>query len=487
MTLRTCTTCKQALSSASFSPRGNGKRRGSCKACRSARERARYDVGADKAAEDDRKVLADAAARARRLASDTEALRPEDFDVGVGNDGKRDPRASAEKRQEFSRAMAGVASELRTGAVAQSEGGDVRDAMSPDSGSYIGKLAEQEARFGNRRLARSISLAAAQEALALRSFKDAARQFLSDKVVATGYARKASKPCKRSAVLLLSDLHLGAELSSLDEPMPFRAVEESRRLEYVVRQLLDYKPQYRKDTEAVVLINGDIIEGALGHDLRSGLPLTEQKVIFWRYFRSIIGVVAQQFPTVRVICQPGNHGRDVVRHPGRATSSKWDGHEWQMYYALQEMCSGLRNVTWTLDFRAVSIVDLHGAKLGLTHGDTEVKLAHPDAGAAKNAAVLDRINSANVYGVQFAAWAFGHFHTPRFHPRNPRAIYNGALVPPNGHARTSGYLGEPCGQWLWEAVEGFPVGDLRFLEVGRSQDEDSKLGAIIAPFRFPNQ
>jgi hypothetical protein len=433
---------------------------------------------------DDSKIRETAQAEARRLAakaraeSDYTALTVDDFAVGIGNDGKKDERASAEKRQEYSRSMGEFADGMHRLA-------DSGEELPAALGSYVSNLAEQERRFNNRRLARSVSIAEAHEVLSRRRFEQAAKQYLADKIAPVGYAvRKPDTKQKRSAVLLLSDLHLGAELSALDNPIPFRAIQEARRLEFVVRQLLDFKPQYRDVTEAVLLINGDIIDGALMHDLRDGAPLTEQKVIFWRYFRQIIGIVAQCFPSVRVVCQPGNHGRDLVRHPGRATSRKWDGHEWEMYYGLREMCSSLANVSWVIDFRAVSLVDLNGSILGLSHGDTEIKIGHPDKCAEKNGSILANINATRLYGSHVDAWAFGHFHSPRYHPRDPKVIYNGALVPPNGYARTSGYIGETCGQWLWESVEGHVIGDLRFAAVDQRTDADERLGSIITPFRF---
>lgn len=426
-----------------------------------------------------------AEARKERIESDFARLRPEDFDVSVANDGKLDKRYTQEKRQEYSRAMGDYANSLRGAALNSSHGGDMLGDMPPESAEYIVKLSEQERRFINRKEARAISLADAQEVLALRRFKRAAHEYLHDRITPTGYAlRQSRKKRNRTVCLLLSDLHLGADLSPLDEPVPYRSLQESRRLEYVLRETLDYKPQHRERSELLLLLNGDMVEGQLMHDFRGGLALTEQKVIFWRYFRNFIGYCAQQFPHVRVVCQPGNHGRDKVRHPGRATSRKWDGHEWEMYWALSEMAAGLKNVTWQLDFRAVSVVDLYGSKLGLTHGDTEVKLGDPDKKAKDNKHAFDQINSTMVYGCRFDAWAIGHFHSPRYQPRDPRVIYNGALVPPNGYARTSGYLGEPCGQFLWESVEGYPVGDVRFLEVGERQDQDEKLGTLIEPFRF---
>lgn len=444
---------------------GDG-RRGVCKACEAKHDRERR-----------------AQARTQRLASDFDALKVEDFDVGVGNDGRRDPNADREKKQEFSKAMGEFSSALHV-----SEGDP--DQIPEHLGTYVGRLAEQERRWGNRRLGRSVSLIAAHEALQLRLFKDAAREFLSDRIAPTGYALKtASRALARSVVLLLSDLHFGAELSDVDNPMPYRAIEESRRFEFIVRETIEFKSRYRDQSELVLLLNGDLIDGNLGHDLRDGAPLTEQKVIFWRYMSAAIGLFAQNFPRVRVICQPGNHGRDIVRHPGRATSSKWDGHEWQMYYALSMMASGLPNVTFEIPRRAVSLVELHGSWLLLTHGDTEMKLGHPMRKAESNRIEFAKINATEIYGRRIDVFAHGHYHEPLVTPCEigvvPGVVSNGMLVPPNGYARTAGYIMSPCGQYLWEAVEGFPLGDARFLAVGRAQDGDERLGSLIPPFRLP--
>lgn len=430
-------------------------------------------------------IVCENRARKARRGSNYQALKPEDFKVGVGNDGRIDPHASAEKRQEYSEAMGEFADALHGAAEGAAVGEDPLDLMPEALGTYIGHLSEQERRFGNRRLARSVSLQAAHEALALRQFKQAAAMYLQGKIEPTGYALKPVKSAqKRTVVLFLSDLHLGADLSAMDNPVPFRAVEEARRLEYVIRQAMDYKPQYRSQSKLLLLLGGDLIEGYLQHDLRDGAPLTEQKVIFWRHLSRAIAMLAQVYPSVEVVCQPGNHGRDKLRHPGRATSSKWDGHEWQMYYALSMMASQLKNVTWSLPFRAVSVIDLHGSKALLTHGDTEIKLGHPDTQASQNRTQLDRINATQIYGATMDVVLFGHFHTPRHQPGNPTIVSNGMLVPANGHARSSGYINEPCGQWLWEAVEGHPVGDVRYIRVGVAQDKDERLGLLIPPFRF---
>lgn len=433
-----------------------------------------------------------------RRASDFEPIKPEDFagefDTSIGNVAETGAqraergRAAAEKRQEFNRQMGEFATDLRDATVQAANGnGSIGANLPPRHAAYISQLAEQERRFGNRRWARSIAIAEAHEQLSREAMIHVADTYFRNKIEPTGYARFAppDAPMKRTACVLLSDLHLGSELDALDEPHPFGAWEEARRLEFVLRQFLDFKPQYRETTEALVIINGDIIEGMLQHDLRSGSPLAEQKAIFWHHFVRFIALVAQCYKKVRIVCQPGNHGRDKLRHPGRATSSKWDGHEWSMYYALKQMCVGLVNVEWSIPFRAVSIENLHGQILGITHADTELKLGHPDTKHKENMAVLIKRNSTRFYGVEFDGWAFGHYHTGRMHPGQPSVLWNGALVPPNGHARTSDYgIDELCGQWIFESVEGHLFGDARFIKVGKTQDNDERLGELIPPFRF---
>lgn len=406
--------------------------------------------------------------RERRATSDHAPLKSEDFDVSPANDGRIDPKAASEKRQDFSTQMADFHNALRSGSLTQ------------DNAAYIATLAEQERRFGNRRIARSISLSQAHEALHIAQLKTFADEYLKDKITPSGYAKRDHhKPIKRAACLLLSDLHLGSDLSSTDNPHVFGAKEEARGLDFLLRQTIDFKPQYRDNTELVLMLNGDVIEGFLGHDLRDGAPLAEQKIVFWQYMRTFVAYCSAEFPRVRVECQPGNHGRDKMRHPGRATSSKWDSHEWSLYYGLSMMCRELVNVTFYTPRQAVSLVSLFDKTLLLTHGDTEVKLGDPDTQAARNFTIVDRINSTNLYGKRIDAIAVGHFHKPRFQPRNPALIFNGALVPPNGYARGEGYFGEPCGQWLWESVEGRAVGDMRFLDIPPTGEPQ-----IIKPFRL---
>lgn len=475
MTTKTCKgRCGQALPETSFELRKDtGKHRSKCNSC----------VYADRA---DREL-----ADKTRATSDHEPLKPEDFGANIANvpdrsgaDGAVRKQASEEKRQEFNRKMAGTLDDVHAVAA-----GDRAD-LTSESVDYLATLSEAERRFGNRRLARSTAIGLAHEMLGIRMFIKAADELLPGRIVASGYASRA-KPAPapgeldRTVSLLLSDLHLGARLSELDNPVPFRRTEESRRLAFVISQALDYKPQYRSRTHFNLLLNGDVIQGMLLHDPRDGAPLTEQKVIFWDLMSQALALLAQEYPTVTVHCSPGNHGRDKLRHQGRATSSKWDGHEWQMYYALSKMASALPNVDFNLPFRAVTLVDYYGKTLAMTHGDTEVPLSSPTTQHDRNMAAFQRIAATRIIGCEPEAWAVGHFHTGAIYPGQPSVIYNGMLVPPDGHARTMGYIDKPCGQWLFESVRGHLLGDTRFIRVGADQDNDAALDTILRPSAFP--
>jgi hypothetical protein len=342
------------------------------------------------------------------------------------------------------------------------------------------------------KLSRSISLSLAREDIALQRFKEMAAGHFKGKIDASGYAVKPAKEggFPRLLNVLLSDLHIGAYLGR-DNPELFGPEEESRRFAKIVAEVCDWKPQYRSDTKLNVYLNGDLIDGLLLHDLRDGKPLTEQVAAFWTYMSKALALWSKVFPSVHVEFQPGNHGRNITRHPGRATSMKWDGEETKMIIGLQMMSSDLKNVSFhgcgiTHKLAFSNVLLPGGHYLGLTHGDTEVKLGDPDTRAKDNIHELGSINASLQYGKKCDVFAIGHFHKARIqYPRGFNVIWNAALVPPNGHARTAGYGGrERCGQFIWESVAGYPVGDVRFLEVGASEDKDKNLNKIIPAFGY---
>jgi UDP-2,3-diacylglucosamine pyrophosphatase LpxH len=349
---------------------------------------------------------------------------------------------------------------------------------------YVSNLAEDERRFMNRRRARSVSIAHARDVLFLRAVEEMAGRAFKGKVVPKGYARRASTgpAAARIANLLLSDLHIGASLSPDDNPEAYAWTEAARRLAYVVEQAATYKSRYRDSTKLHVYLAGDLFEGFLEHDRADGFPLAEQFTASLRYLAQSIGYLASAYGRVELYLVPGNHGRNKLRHEGRATTQKWDSYETMLGVSLRAACSALANVTFHLTRAPAVVVPLFDHAALVTHGDTHVKIGDPDTRGALYEAESNRINGTLEYGRRLDLFCVGHFHKGRM-LRTPGAAWlvNGALVPPNGHARTSGYR-TAAGQWLWESTARYPLGDARFVEVGAEQDADATLDAIVTPF-----
>jgi hypothetical protein len=406
-----------------------------------------------------------ARARAARLASDTEPLKPGDIEA----------QDYGEQRQaEYKAQMGEFAGTLR--------------GMGEDPAkvaAYVSELAEQERRWLNKRLARSMSLGAARELLAARQFEAIASRVVWP-VRAQGYAaRPKHGDPSRAGVMVLSDLHIGANLPGYENPEAFDFTGAGRRLASLAYETGEFKTQYRDKTELVLGLNGDIIEGLLGWNDADNFPFAEQMVAAAQFLVSVVAYLAAAFPSVRVFCQTGNHGRIKTIHEGRATSSKANSFETILYKQIEAQCvRALPNVRFHIPRAPWTVIPIFDHRLLMTHGDTELGLKSIDSsgGVAVNEAVLAKAQSEATYGPGIGGLVFGHFHRPGLVPAsNGWLIAQGALVPPNGHARAGRFSGV-CGFWIWEAVPGYLVGDSRFLRVGPKHDTDATLDDIVPRF-----
>lgn len=354
-----------------------------------------------------------------------------------------------------------------------------------------GRALEEMGR-GEQQTARSISLTSARQQLFLEQFKEMAGEVFKGKLAPSGYALKLKKRrTKRLLNMLLSDLHIGARLEANQHPYPFGPEEESRRLAHVVMNAIEYKTDHRDDTELNLYLAGDVIEGLLMHELRSGAPLVEQAVAFMRHIVQALLLLSAHFPKVHVYCQTGNHGRNKLIHNARATHNKFDSHEGILYHAIKVAMEvgRIQNVDVQVPFTPYCAVPLFNHWAMVTHGDMgPVNFGNPgkNIDVGRITADIAKINANLTYeGHHYSVVAGGHVHTGAhiFLP-GTRVIINPALIPPNWNALALGYVGNACGQWLWESVADHPVGDMRLIEVGPAQDKDERLDKYIAPFSF---
>lgn len=292
------------------------------------------------------------------------------------------------------------------------------------------------------------------------------------------------KKISRIVNALLSDLHFGSDLDERETGHRWGKVEESRCFAKVVKNICNYKLQYRSETKLVVSILGDIIENEL-HGPSSAAPIHEQACRAIHLISQGIARFSEAYPEVEVYFAVGNHGRDIGVHHGRATSQKWNAVESTIYYAVKTACRHLKNVKFTQPLTPWVVYQACGHKIYNTHGDTNFNIGNPGSSINIKAieGAVNRLNSALKDDEKYAVVGIGHVHLSLSTqlPNGTFVIMNGALVPPNSFAQTFGIMRSPQNQVIWETTEEFAVGDQRFVNANGAE-KDASLDEFIKPF-----
>lgn len=319
----------------------------------------------------------------------------------------------------------------------------------------------------------------------LDRFEQVASKIMKDKMVIKPYVSKTKEPSSRVLNVLLSDLHFHSMLDSREVPLQYGPTEEARRLAAVMIQTAEYKPQYRDHTELNVHLLGDIIQNQL-HDPRDGAPLADQACAAINLLTQAITFLRSQFKKVTVRCNTGNHGRNTARHHDRGTNEKFDSIETIIYYGIKNGLAHLPNVTVEIPRTPYYTYSAFNQSAFMTHGDTVLQPGYPgkniDVGSIRRQ--INEINAKLSTEDKYTLFAVGHVHIGSITHLPNGAIFmsNGALVPTDAYGISMGNFDTACGQWIWESVEDYIVGDHRFAIVDEYTDKDSSLESVIKPF-----
>jgi predicted phosphodiesterase len=290
-------------------------------------------------------------------------------------------------------------------------------------------------------------------------------------------------PINRNVNLVLSDLHIGSDIKKEETGgLDFGKTEEARRLARIVKETIEYKPQYRDSTSLNVLLLGDIIQNSL-HDPRDGAARAEQSARAIYLLSQAIAQLSISFPKINVYCTTGNHGRNMARHQQRAVNQKWDSDETIVYYSLKMILKDAKNVTFHIPKTPYLVYDVFGKKVFATHGDTVLNPGYPNKAIRTGPleAQINKINATLPDTEEYSVIIVGHVHTGSVtHLANGSVlITNGPMVPSDEFAISIGLMENNCGQYLFESVKDYPVGDCRFIRVNKNDDKDSSLDKII--------
>lgn len=372
--------------------------------------------------------------------------------------------------------------------MASREEREERQAFDHDMFEVVRARAKEEQLAEQRGRDRALSTAIAKEQLFLERFEAVCQKVFKAAPKIKPYVPRKKAPTSRLLNVVESDLHFHSLLDPREVPLQYGPTEEARRLAGVTVQTIEYKRQYREETELNVHLIGDIIQNQL-HDPRDGAPLAEQGGAALHLLTQQIGHFAQHFKKVHVKCTPGNHGRFTSRHRERAIHQKWDAFETFIYFALKMACAHMPNVEVELTYRpyySFTAFDKRG--LG-THGDTVIRTGYPGKtiDVASIRGQINEINAAEgkIGEQEYDLVVVGHVHVASmtYLPNGAIFMSNGPLVPSDPHAVSHGQLQTRCGQWLFESVPGHIVGDARLVEVDHTTDKDKALDKVISAFR----
>lgn len=372
-----------------------------------------------------------------------------------------------------------------------------KKARDPREAEFIDFINERSAELTAKRVATSERKTIAQVAKTvafLGPFEDLLKDLQKVRFEVPRYKGNGKKKAvKRHLNVMWSDHHYGADLDPRCNNIPFGVVEESRRMAALCKQIADYKRHYRDETTLNIHIIGDMIQGKL-HDSESAAKLTDQvSRAVWCLVNGLF-FLSGQFPEVIVRTAVGNHGRDIRRHPDRATNDKYDSIEFQIYNTIKAVLeSNCPNVTVETETMPYYVYEQFGMKGLMTHGDTVFNPGYPNR-LIDTSKLEMQINKFNVNRASdhIVLFGFGHVHTAMdVDLGNVIAITNGCMIPTDEYALSIGIFNTPCKQQMWETVEGFMFGDHRKMTISVKDDKDESLDAIIKPWdsryktRFP--
>lgn len=335
--------------------------------------------------------------------------------------------------------------------------------------------------------ARAVTTLAAREQLFFDELIKALKDIFEFKIPLPKRTEKLKGKTERILNLIISDTHYGARLDAREVGRAYGPVEEARRTAAIVKQVAEYKRQYRNDTELFVHLIGDIIQGQL-YDARDGAPLAEQVATALRVLVQAFIYLSNEFPKgVTVFCSTGNHGRNTSRHRDRAVNQKWDSIEMMVFVALRESLRSYTNIKFEIPLTPYYTWTAFDQLGFATHGDTVLNPGYPNK-EIQVQSITKQINSINAAagkkGEEYSLFIVGHVHTGSQTYLAGGSVFmtNGCLIPPDSYAGSIGIFETACGQWMWESVPGHIVGDSRFVLVNEQTDKDASLDKIIQPF-----
>lgn len=313
------------------------------------------------------------------------------------------------------------------------------------------------------------------------------------------YIKSLAKPTlhdqtPRSVVVALTDLHFGTNVdkAELGDKNEFNWNISARRFGFIVEQLQTYKIEQRNThEELVLLLGGDLIGGVIHNQEGPDYDLIVFQIIgAVSYFVQALDYLRAFYPKIRVVCQPGNHGRMMHKSSkDRALAQKYDSFENLIFSHLSLAFRHDTKIEFIVQKTPYADVTIQGHRVFMSHGDTVFMTGNP--GKSINTDNLDkqtlRVNADEIKNGRkpFELFVFGHVHQAAHVQVSSGAhvIINGSMIGTDSFAQAVGIMTNNPVQVLWEMNSKFAVGDQRWLKVAKA-DGKKRYEKIIKPYRY---
>lgn len=283
---------------------------------------------------------------------------------------------------------------------------------------------------------------------------------------------------RRSAILHISDIQYGEEIciQSMDGVNSYDLDIANRRIARYFQKahrFLTELWQGQRVEEVVVLLNGDMISGALHHELDrtdGARPLEAAKLVAQQLIAGISLLSGEGF-SIRIISTPGNHGRMTLKPESK-------GHVLQNYdtlvaWFIEAAFNGNPDITVTYSKSVDALFNIFAFPMLVTHGDRMGSRGGQGFLGATATILRGHHKLAADYaqrGVNLYKIFTGHFHTIA---ETPFGFANGTMAGWSEYARDGRMRCAPASQDYFVIHEEHGIIESRHITLGTPEEGTS--------------
>lgn len=272
------------------------------------------------------------------------------------------------------------------------------------------------------------------------------------------WPKKKAKGSAQSAVLLLSDSHVGQVITKeqtmgLGEYNLQIFLSRLKRLEQTIYSIL-HDHVTTPVEELVVPMLGDMLHGNLSHAVEAG----QQHTLFDQHFfashalAQFLRNVSTLVPKVRIYTAVGNHTRWGTQRK-MPTDNRYSNLDQFTYAMIQALTRDVKKIEWNLNKQPYAQFEVQGYQFWCGHGDN---LKGGDKALGIPAHSIGRQLGTNM-GLRARAgqpltnfFCFGHLHKPVGIPHTlGKILINGGFAGLDGYGLAEGFQAYPPSQKFW--------------------------------------